>query len=290
MNKKKGEIKKHISEIEILRREIDDLRRRNIELEKSEKELKKAEKKTSKINKIFSLLGFDAFTNINIIVEHTCEILEGACSLYNRLDDQNKSLYTWSKYNAPADLKSRDKPEGHICYEATIKGKDKPVVIEELRGTSFEKTDPNVKKYSLRSYLGYPVIVKGKVIGSLCIVDTKSRKFNPIEINIISTLAKALSFEEDRKQFMEALKKSEEKYRKIFEEFQDLYYLTDKFGRLKDLSPSVKMLSGYDYDELIGRYVVDFLKNRNDRHRYIKELRKTGSIRDYELTLLGKGE
>ena len=173
-------------------------------------ERKRAQERLSQLNEIFVKLGLDPEKNIHSIVEQTCAILEGACSLYNRLDDKEKSLHAWSAYNTPPDFDRADTPDGHICYEATIKGQDKPVVIEDLEGTEYEETDPNVKKYGLRSYLGYPVLLGGKAIGSLCIVDTEPRKFTTNEIDIISTLAKAVSLEEERMRAERALKEKEE--------------------------------------------------------------------------------
>lgn len=92
----------------------------------------------------------------------------------------------------------------------------------------------------------------------------------------------------ERKQTEVALQRSEEKYRKIFEEFQDLYYRTDMNGIIEDLSPSVKHLGGYKRKDLIGTLVFDIYKNSSDRIKFMKELKKKGTIEDYELTLMGK--
>ena len=151
------------------------------------------------INEMFVNLTSDPQHNIDLIVNHACKLLQGVACLYNRLDDQNESLVVWSAAQAPGDLPQYDAPEGHICYEATIKGQDQPVILNDLQGTVFEETDVNVKKYGLRSYLGYPVQLQNRAIGALCIVDVKPREFTNTEIQIISTLAKAVSLEEERK-------------------------------------------------------------------------------------------
>jgi len=157
-----------------------------------------AENQISELSNLYLELGVDPLKNIHTIVKKTNEILKGACSLFNRLDDKTKSLITWSEYNAPADLYKEDIPDGHICYEATIKGKDKTIVINDLLNTDFHKTDSNVIKYGLRSYLGHPVIIDDKAIGALCMVDTQPRNFTETEINIIRTLTVALSLEQKR--------------------------------------------------------------------------------------------
>jgi len=146
--------------------------------------------------------------NIQTIVKMTSLIMRGTCSIYNRLDKKKDSLVVWSNYNAPVGLDRESSLDGHICYEATIKGKDKTIEISDISKTSYFNSDPTVKKYQLRSYLGHPVKANGEVIGSLCVVDTKVREFTETEKNIISTLSKALSLEHERGILQEKLEAS----------------------------------------------------------------------------------
>ena len=228
-------------------------------------ERKITEKKIQMLSEVFREFGPDPKKNIDIIVKQTCEILTGVCTLYNRLDNEEKSLEVWSSYNAPVDLPSRDIPIGHICYEATIKSKDKIVNLGNLAGTEFEQSDPNVKKYGLKAYLGYPVTVNENTIGALCVVDTKIREFNKTELYIIATLAKAVSIEEERIFSDRALKESEERYRAIVENSHDAIYIyqADKF---KFVSSKFCSLSGYTEEEI---YQIDIwqLVHPDDKQR-----------------------
>ena len=167
-----------------------------------------AEVQIAELNNLFLEIEIDPFKNIQIIVKKANEIINGVCSLYNRLDDKEKSLVTWSEYNAPSDLKQKDNPQGHICYEATIKGKNNPVIINDIEQTEYFETDPNVQKYGLRSYLGMPIIVDGETIGSLCVLDVKPKIFSDTEVKIVQTLAKALSLEQKRCFVEKSLKKA----------------------------------------------------------------------------------
>jgi len=102
---------------------------------------------------------------------------------------------------------------------------------------------------------------------------------------------KISKFEESElklKKIEDALRESEEKYRKIFEEFQDLYYKTDLKGIIWDISPSVTRIAGYEREELIGKPVFEVYKNPPDHINFLKALKKKGYIEDYEITLLGK--
>ena len=148
--------------------------------------------------RMFASLGPDSEANIATIVREACELTDGAASLYNRLDVSEKSLLVWSGHNVPADMPVRDAPSGHICYEATIHGQDQTVALGNLDETEYQVSDPNVAKYGLKSYLGHPVQLHGKAIGSLAVVDGKRRAFRAEEIGTIQTLARALSLEEER--------------------------------------------------------------------------------------------
>jgi two-component system, sensor histidine kinase PdtaS len=168
-----------------------------IDIDQSERN--RAQEKLRQINRVFNSLGTDPEENIRRIVQEIGELLDAACSLYNKLDSDGESLCTWTGSNLPTDFQSVDDPKGHICYEATMQSPDAPVAIPELRGTVYEKSDANVARYGLRSYLGYPVRSKGKIVGALCIVDTVPRKFSETELHMIGTLAKGVGIEEDRK-------------------------------------------------------------------------------------------
>ncbi len=161
-------------------------------------EKKIAEIQIAALNSLFLEVGIDPAQNIQIYVKKTCEIINGTCALYNRIDYENNLLVTLSEYNAPAEILVNGDPEGHICYEATIKGKNKPVVIENLPESEYFHSDPKLKKSGLKSYLGIPIIVDNETIGSLCVFGEESKQYTQTELKIINTLAKGLSLEQKR--------------------------------------------------------------------------------------------
>jgi len=92
----------------------------------------------------------------------------------------------------------------------------------------------------------------------------------------------------DRRKTQDLLKKSEEKYRKIFENIQDIFYQADIYGRLVEISPSIERYSGYKPDELIGTKVEDVYLNPGDRENLLKVLSIKGEVEDYILRLRTK--
>ncbi len=163
-------------------------------------ETKRMQAKFRAVADLFQNLGTDTAKNINTIVTCASSVVGGAASLYNRLDESACSLVVWAGHNLPPEMKKEDSPIGHICYEATIKGKDKPIVLCDLSATDYVLSDPNVTRFGLKSYIGAPVSLRGTTIGSLAVVDTSVRDFSPEEIDLIWILARALSLEEERQE------------------------------------------------------------------------------------------
>lgn len=91
-----------------------------------------------------------------------------------------------------------------------------------------------------------------------------------------------------RKLSEKALRESEEKYRKIFENVQDVFYQADLDGKIVEISPSIERYSGYSREELIGKYIKDLYKNPEDRDVLISYLNKLGEITDFEIELVNK--
>ena len=150
------------------------------------------------VGELFYRLGPDPRANIDEIVRTACELTASAAALYNRLDDDERSLVVWSGHALPPDMPRADAPDGHICYEATVRGQDQTVVIGDLQGSAFERSDTNVAQYGLRAYLGHPIQVGGRAVGALATVDVRPREYTPAEVATIRVLARAVSLEEER--------------------------------------------------------------------------------------------
>lgn len=92
----------------------------------------------------------------------------------------------------------------------------------------------------------------------------------------------------DRKEAEAKLKISENKYRKIFENVQDVFYQTDLTGTIIDISPSIEKYSGFTREELIGKPVQEVYCDPADRDKLVHILLTEGVVLDYELRLKSK--
>jgi PAS domain S-box-containing protein len=91
-----------------------------------------------------------------------------------------------------------------------------------------------------------------------------------------------------KKQIEEALRLSEEKYRKIYENVADVIYETDNQGHLTSISPSIEKRGGYRPEELLGRNVTDFFVFPEQYARLDALMIENGSVNDFEALLKHK--
>ena len=92
----------------------------------------------------------------------------------------------------------------------------------------------------------------------------------------------------DQRQAEEALRKSEERYRSLFEQSRDAIYITSKKGNLVYINQSFLGLFGYTREEITDLNATNTYVNPNDRSRFQREIEEKGSVRDYELKLRKK--
>ncbi|MCK5147652.1 response regulator [bacterium] len=154
-------------------------------------------------------------------------------------------------------------------------------------------TDPRVHNHEwaatlgLVSFAGYKLQDNSQqCIGVLALFSKHpiSQEINEF-LNSIAHLASQVFMKEKVEQHV---KESEKKYRSIFESFQDLYYQTDINGIITVLSPSVKIMTGYSPEELIGHSVKEVYVDLSQRKRLFRLLLKNGKVANYEQKLKKK--
>ena len=83
-----------------------------------------------------------------------------------------------------------------------------------------------------------------------------------------------------------ALRESEEKYRAIINEMQDIFYRTDLAGTIIMLSPSAAKHAGYDSnDQILGQNVTSVYADPAGRNNLLSALKEKGSVYAYPLDL-----
>jgi len=92
----------------------------------------------------------------------------------------------------------------------------------------------------------------------------------------------------EQKRAQLALEAQEEKFRSIFESFQDIYYRTNDEGLLTIVSPSVLDVLGYVAEEVVGQQVNHFYVDAGEPDRVLAELQRAGALRNFETQMRHK--
>lgn len=103
------------------------------------------------------------------------------------------------------------------------------------------------------------------------------------EVSEVSGIATDIT---EKKQSELALLQSEEKFRTIFDSFQDIYFRCTIQGKLLLVSPSIKELLGYEPEKVLGKNITDYYLYNTRVKDLIRQLIKHQSVRNFEASLI----
>lgn len=214
-------------------------------------ERKQTEERWAKINETFLNFGADPTDNINRLTALCGELLGADCALYNRLYE--KILHSCGRWNVPPDFKPVDNAEGHICYDVIKNGADKITVIRNLQETNYAKTDPNVSKYNLRTYMGHTVKFGNNYVGALCVIYQYDVEPSEEDREIMGVIASAIGVEEERKSAEEISQIAQFS----IDRAGDAFFWLDQSGRFLYVNDMGCRSLGYSREELLSMTVHD---------------------------------
>ncbi len=172
---------------------------------------------------------------------------------------------------------------GYSSDEAVGNNLDDLIVPEGKKAEAKELTSISFRRENIQREL-----VRKRKDGSLINVEVHAKSIYMDEQQV-GVIAQYVDISE-RKRVEEALRESENKYRKIFENIQDVFYVTDMKGIVVDISPSIEGYSGYSREELIGHPVQIGYYYPEDRIGFLKAMRGKGEVVDYEIRLKTKNQ
>lgn len=106
-------------------------------------------------------------------------------------------------------------------------------------------------------WMGVPLRVKNRVIGAMAAQSYSSAdKYNETDLAVLNSVSDQVAFAIERKIAASALRRSEQRYRKLIGHLDDIIFSTDKDKKLAYLSPAVAEVTGYTAAELIGKPYV----------------------------------
>ncbi|MDR4509516.1 MAG: PAS domain S-box protein [Candidatus Brocadiaceae bacterium] len=111
-------------------------------------------------------------------------------------------------------------------------------------------TDPILLKEGIKSRLSVPLVCKGEIIGSLNFGSNKVHNYTETHVEIINKIVPQLAIAIDNTRLFDKIKESEQKYRNLVEDIEDVIFRMDKTGRYLFLNNALKNVTGYTPKEL----------------------------------------
>lgn len=235
-------------------------------------------------------------------------------------DETELTMYAWSQ-NAMKECAMREKPIIYPVEKTGLWGDAvrhrRPVITND-----YQAPNPGKKGYPaghphILRHMNVP-IMDGDHIVMVAGVANKPSGYSEHDVSQLTLLMQALwqvlerrrtedelraanehlaaSEKELRDQYQKLafseyqVRQSEERYRSIIENIQDIVYRSDAAGNLVMISPSFITTLGYDSaEECIGKNIAgQFWVYPEKRKEFLEELMKSGSVTDYEILLKKK--
>ena len=175
--------------------------------------------------------------------------------------------------------------DGFLTWEALESGV--PMIIEDY--SNYEKRRDIFKSVEIHATADIPIKIGDQPIGILSISRSEPNDpFTPEDIQFTVLLTQLTAIALNNLQLYKALTASEEKYRQIYENVNDIIYQTDYHGRITDVSPSIEQWDGYLPEEVIGRQAIEFYGFPEDYYNLESAIENLGRVNDFEVRLKRK--
>ncbi len=92
----------------------------------------------------------------------------------------------------------------------------------------------------------------------------------------------------ERRQALEALRESEERYRNLFEDTKDAVMIWTAAGNILGVNQATLEIFGYNMEEMIGSEISELYKNYQDIAAFYQKLNRELAVRGYEVQLQKK--
>lgn len=166
----------------------------------------------------------------------------------------------------------------------------KPILVNETLYAELEKGGEAVMNGTpSKAWLGVPLKVDQTIIGIMAVQNYKDESaYGRKDLELLEFVSSLLAGTIDRSRSVKTLRKSEARYRTIFENSPAALYRTTIDGKYLSLNPAMAAIFGFNSPEEIMLHgsVVHLYQTPQDRENFLKDLRKEGRLVNYEKILI----
>ncbi|MCP4720943.1 MAG: GAF domain-containing protein, partial [Desulfobacteraceae bacterium] len=175
-------------------------------------------------------------------------------NFYISIYDREKQLLSFPYYKDEQDGENYDAivlfEEKSLTGEVILNKKplflDEAMLVQRHKEKRLQGSLPVI-------WIGIPLIARDIVIGVIAVQNyTDPRAFSKKDMDILILVSSQIAMAIERKQYHEALKESEQRYRTLAEKSHDIIMRFDEKGRHLYVNPAIKAL-GFSPEEMMGK-------------------------------------
>jgi|GEM_PF-542973 len=202
------------------------------------------------LNNIFASPEMDFNQQLDLALEQVTDFINLDIGIISEIRDNKYRVEHVSK-NIEVPIEAGDAYELADTYCDITYTQNDVVALKDVKNTRYTG-HPCYKNFGLESYIGAPIRVSGERYGTLNFSSPNVRKeeFSEQDLEFVRLLAKWTGSIMERKQSALALKRSEQKFRGVFENAAVGIALVDMDGNIQRTNPSLSQMLGYTSDEL----------------------------------------
>ncbi len=219
---------------------------------------KETEKRLQLLHQITSQSSKDLNEQLDNALELTTNLLEMEVGIISLVSGEEYKVRNF--YPSDSGLEKGQVFELGSTYCSITLGHEDVLAINHMKKSEYER-HPCYETFSLESYIGIPIKIRGEVFGTINFSSSEPKKggFVPSDYTLIRLLGDWVAAIINRARIVNELKEKNERLELISTNSADLICLHDLDGVYKFISPSVKKILGYDYQELLGKNHADFI-------------------------------
>jgi len=254
--------------------EFLELQAANKKLQKRVAATEKNEQRLAALNAIFGLITQSAEIRdiLTLAADQIMEVMNADAVTVFLLDEETKELILELNEAGSEQLVSEKKRyqigEG---YHGKVAETGEPMVIEDA--TSAPPHGRAVADRGIRSQVIVPLKSKGKVIGTLCATKHTLTKFDPDQVELLSSIGNHIGANlgnvrlyQGMKRTLSQLQHSEERYRVLFENASDAIWVHDFDNKTLAANRACEKVTGYSLKGLMDMNVCQLLSHNGRAH------------------------
>ncbi|MFN3466633.1 MAG: GAF domain-containing protein, partial [Candidatus Brocadiales bacterium] len=185
-----------------------------------------------------------------------------------------------------SDVLAEGKPyplKGSLMEQILLTGE--PIIVEDTKSGS-HSTNGLFYKAGIRSRLGYPLKVRGRVIGSINFSSKEPYRFSSAQFPLLEEICPQLAMVTENTLLFEKVKLSEKKYKDLYNNAPDMYCTYDKDGTVLDCNETTARMLGYPMEAIVGRSLYEFVSKKDQK--FLDRVIWEGQIEGIELQMIRK--